>query len=205
MKKKALILDLDNTIFSVPAVGDRIFGSLFRLIKEDGGYSGDYDEIRSEIMRRPFQKVADEHGFSGSLKEQCIGLLNNLEYKGELEPFPDYAALRLLPLDKFLVTTGFTKLQQSKVRQLGIAGDFKKVQVIDPAVTDQTKKDAFLRILSENDYKPSEVLVIGDDPESEIRAAGELGIDALLYDPFHQHRDTRIPTIAGYHELERFI
>lgn len=205
MKKKALILDLDNTIFPVPAAGDRIFGSLFRLIKEDGGYSGDFDEIRAEIMRRPFQKVAGEHGFTGPLKTKCMDLLNDLDYTGELKPFPDYAALRLLPCDKFLVTTGFMKLQQSKIRQLGIAGDFKQVQVIDPAMTEKTKKDVFLRILRAHDYTPSDVLVIGDDPESEIRAAGELGIDAVLYDPFHQHHDTRLATIADYHELERFV
>jgi|GEM_PF-4442026 len=32
-----------------------------------------------------------------------------------------------------------------------------------------------------------EVLVIGDDPDSEIKAAFELGIEAFLYDPHNKH------------------
>ena len=40
----------------------------------------------------------------------------------------------------------------------------------------------FADILQRNDYTPEEVLVVGDDPESEIAAAKALGIPTVLYD-----------------------
>ncbi|XHR97354.1 HAD hydrolase-like protein [Mucilaginibacter sp. UC70_90] len=47
-------------------------------------------------------------------------------------------------------------------------------------------------ILEKYDYKPEDVLVIGDDPESEIKAASELGIDTFLYDPENEHPNARV-------------
>jgi putative hydrolase of the HAD superfamily len=98
-------------------------------------------------------------------------------------PYEQYNDLRQIPIDKFLVTTGFTKLQMSKVEMLNIASDFKQVYVVDPEQSNQTKKDIFQKIMQENGYTTEEVLVIGDDPKSEIKAAIELGIDTFLFDP----------------------
>jgi len=41
-------------------------------------------------------------------------------------------------------------------------------------------------------YLPNEVLVIGDDPESEIKAAKELGIDTFLFDPLNKYPDAEV-------------
>ena len=45
MTKKALILDLDNTIYPVSAIGEKLFGKLFHLIIESGDYTGDFQLI----------------------------------------------------------------------------------------------------------------------------------------------------------------
>ncbi len=58
MRKKAIILDLDNTIYPVSAIGDRLFKSLFDLIENSGGYRGDLEEMKTRIKRQPFQIVA---------------------------------------------------------------------------------------------------------------------------------------------------
>ena len=79
-RKKAVILDLDNTIYPVSSIADQLFKSLFLLILESGEYSGDFDQIRFEIMRRPFQYIAAEFSFSESLKADCFKLLTNLTY-----------------------------------------------------------------------------------------------------------------------------
>jgi putative hydrolase of the HAD superfamily len=75
MKKKAIIADLDNTIYLVSSIGDRLFKSLFQLITESGDYKGDYNQLRAEIMRTPFQKVADAFLFGANLKAEGIKLL----------------------------------------------------------------------------------------------------------------------------------
>ena len=80
MRKKAIILDLDNTIYPVSSIGDRLFKSLFSLILENGEYTGEFEQIRFEIMRRPFQYIAEEFSFSESLKADCFKLLADLTY-----------------------------------------------------------------------------------------------------------------------------
>jgi putative hydrolase of the HAD superfamily len=206
MKKKAIIVDLDNTIYLVSSIGERLFKPLFQLITESSEYKGDFDKLRSEIMRTPFQKVADAFSFGEALKAVGIKLLQETTYDDEMEPVESYHYIRDLPCKKFLVTTGFTKMQNSKIRQLSLEKDFDKIFVIDPGLTTLTKKDIFEKILAENDYKANEVLVIGDDINSEIKAAQDLGIDTVLYDFNLEHTENKeLNVINDFRELERYL
>jgi putative hydrolase of the HAD superfamily len=109
--------------------------------------------------------------------------LRNMTYDLPMQPFEDYHHLKDIPLDKFLVTTGFPKLQHSKIHQLGIKNDFKEIIVVDPDLSKQTKREVMADIMVRYNYHPSDLLVIGDDPDSEIKAALSLGIDTFLFDP----------------------
>ena len=109
-----------------------------------------------------------------------------------MQPFDEYVQIRSSGLMKFLVTTGFTKLQWSKVKMLGIENDFAEIHIVDPELSTQTKKDVFADILKRHHLIAAEVLVIGDDPESEIKAATELGIETFLYDPGNKHPDAQV-------------
>jgi putative hydrolase of the HAD superfamily len=181
MRKKAIILDLDNTIYPVSAIGDKLFQSLFSLIKENGAYQGNLEEIKRRIMRQPFQVVANDFSFGKQLVTDCLQLLSELTYEDKMKPFEGYEILRDLPCKKYLVTTGFTKLQHSKIKQLDISKDFEIIFVVDPNQSGLTKKDIFQKILADHQYKPEDVLVVGDDLHSEIKAAKELGIGTVLY------------------------
>ncbi len=206
MRKKAIILDLDNTIYLVSSIGNVLFKSLFQLITESGEYSGDLLEIKAEIMRRPFQFVANDFAFSEHLKSACLDLLHDLTYEESMEPVENYDRVKEIPCKKFLVTTGFTKLQQSKIKQLGIKDDFDHIFIIDPGISNLTKKDIFIKILSENNLKVEDVLVVGDDLNSEIKAAKDLGIESVLYDFRNEHDEIENQnTIKNFRNLERYI
>jgi putative hydrolase of the HAD superfamily len=128
--------------------------------------------------------------------------LKDLAYNGKIEPFEDYQAVRKLPVDKFLVTTGFLKLQQSKIEGMKIAGDFKEIHIVDPLTSFTTKKDVFADIIQRHGYDKSEVLILGDDLHSEIKAAQELGIEAILYDGLKLHTDdTTVKRIESFDAL----
>jgi putative hydrolase of the HAD superfamily len=93
-------------------------------------------------------------------------------------------------------------MQQSKIDSLGIKEDFKEVFIIDNSKTDKVKKDVFSEILKKYNYKPEEVLVVGDDPESEIQGGNDLGIETTLYDKFYQHPSSEATyTISDYNDL----
>lgn len=204
MRIKALILDLDNTIYPVPSIAKELFKELFPLIKESGAYRGNLEVIKSDIMRRPFQWIINEYGFSEVLAGQCLELLRNLTYNGPIEAFPDYAHVRKLPQQKFLVTTGFAKMQHTKIERLGIQDDFEKIVVIDPDVTSLTKKDVFRELLRDHHFTPKDVVVVGDDPKSEIAAALELGIEAVVYKPGGGLVEN-LNTIRDFRELEPYL
>jgi putative hydrolase of the HAD superfamily len=206
MKKKAIIVDLDNTIYLVSSIGEKLFKSLFQLITESGEYKGDYNQLRAEIMRTPFQKVADAFHFGASLKAEGIKLLENTSYDDTMEPVESYNYIRELPCKKFLVTTGFTKMQNSKINQLDLEKDFEKIFVIDPSLTTLTKKDIFEKILADYGYTAEEVLVIGDDINSEIKAAQDLGIATVVYDFNLEHTENKeLNIITDFRELECYL
>jgi putative hydrolase of the HAD superfamily len=112
------------------------------------------DAIKGDIMRKPFQVVAANYKFSKQLTQSCSQLLQDLTSEGIIEPFSDYWEMRNLPGQRFLVTTGFLKLQQSKITKMGIAQDFQEVHIGDPATSDKTKKDVFADILQRHGYRP---------------------------------------------------
>lgn len=188
---KALILDLDNTIYPVRSISDELFAPLFELFEQYKDQVGqpELDAAENDLLSKPFQQVADKHHFPKELKEKGVELLRNLTYDKPMQAFEEYAYVRSLPADKFLVTSGFMKLQQSKIKMLGVENDFKKVVIVDPDTSDKNKKDIFQEIMQEFGYQPEELLVVGDDPESEIKHGAALGIRTFLYDPENNYPD----------------
>ncbi|MCR6640608.1 MAG: hypothetical protein NVV82_16805 [Sporocytophaga sp.] len=98
-KKKAIILDLDNTIYPANSIGEEVFKNLFLLIAESGEFK-DITPIKQAILRKPFQKVATEFNFSEALTHKCINLLKNLTYEKEIKPFEDYAKVKHMAVKK---------------------------------------------------------------------------------------------------------
>jgi len=189
--KRALILDLDNTIYPVSSIAENIFPPIFKWLDEnsDGMDPGDLSKAKDELTHRHYHLVADKYNFSPTLRIKGINLLKELSYELPMKPFEDYQHIRTSGLTKFLVTTGFTKLQWSKVKMLDIEADFAEIHIGDPEISNQTKKDVFADILKRHQYSADEVLVIGDDPESEIKAATDLGIETFLFDPGNIHAE----------------
>jgi len=185
MPIKAIIYDLDNTVYPVSAIGDKLFGPLFDLIIASGQHNDAIGDIMKAIMRTPFRLVAQQHGFSDELTASGIALQEELEYDNAINTFEDYSEIKNIPADRYLVTTGFAKMQHSKIKQMGIAEDFEEIHVVDPTKT--SKREVFAGILARHNYLPGEVLVVGDDPESEIAAAKALGIPTVLYDKNNIH------------------
>jgi putative hydrolase of the HAD superfamily len=180
--KRAFIFDLDNTIFSVPSIGHALFRPLFDMLSAAGVSREKLDAIKQDVMRKPFQWVAKHYSLEPKLAEDSIEILKKLKHRGEITPFRDFSLIRNHPADKFIVTTGFRNMQESKVTALGLEKDFKEIFIIDPTTSSDSKKDIFRKILAKYGYTPEEVLIIGDDPDSEIKAANELRIDSVLYD-----------------------
>jgi putative hydrolase of the HAD superfamily len=189
--KSALILDLDNTIYPVSSIADHLFEQLFQLLDQhaDGPNYESIKAAKDDLTRRHFHLVANKFNFGDELTAKGIDLLKNMAYELPMQPFEDYLHIKSANIPRFLVTTGFTKLQWSKIKMLGIENDFVEIHIVDPETSAETKRDVFADIMTRHHYTPKDILVIGDDPESEIKAAGELGIKTFLFDPENKHAD----------------
>ena len=134
-----------------------------------------------------------------------LEMLENTVCTMKMSTFEDYEEIRKMPYKKFLVTTGFTNMQQSKVKQLNIENDFKEIHIIDPQISNKTKKDVFRDIIERYDLKPEDILVIGDDPNSEIKAGNELGIDTILYDKLNFNPKSHNIRITNFDKLQKIL
>ena len=206
MSKSVLIFDLDNTIYPVSSIAEKLFEKLYAVIEKSGDYKGDLETIKLEIQRTPFQKVAKAFSFSEQLLKDSMEVHINLTYNYPMQYFPDYELVRKLPQTKFLVTSGFSKLQHSKIDNLGIRNDFKEIVILDLQQTNETKKDIFKRLLEKYKLPKDEVLIVGDDIKSEIQAGKELGIDTVIYDRLEKYSELNVTNkIENFSELPKFL
>ncbi|MDI3320606.1 HAD family hydrolase [Pinibacter soli] len=204
-RKKAIIFDLDNTIYPVASIGVKLFDGLFQLVEKDKGFQGSIEDVKGAIQRKPFQDVAKAFHFSDDLTKAGLELLSDIEYNDVIKPFDDYLLTRNIDCLKFLVTKGFKKLQESKIRRLSLQNDFEAYYIVDPAVSDLSKKDVFNDIMKKYNLMPEDILVVGDDIHSEIQAAKDLGIDAVVYNFNGANEPAGYNIISHYEELNDYL
>lgn len=209
-KKSILFLDMDNTIFPTLHYGPELFGKVYELVEKEESLAANMTAIKKDITRKPFQIVSKKYKFPKTLEQAGINLLQDLEFDADIRPFDDFDFIKSLQCRKFLVTTGFRKFQQCKINQLGIAHLFEECYIVDPAVSNDTKKTAFESLLLKYNVLKEAALVVGDDMHSEIQAAKDAGIDWVLYQnkQLAQYADplpSDIPIIHNFQQLEPYF
>jgi putative hydrolase of the HAD superfamily len=205
---RAFILDLDNTVFATDSIADKLFVPFYKFLAQHADEIGEDNipEIKKLMLKKAWQKIADQFDLNENLVKEGSDILRGLKCDFPMHTFEDYEHVKPFKVDKFLVTMGFTDMQQSKIKMLDLESDFKETSVNDPEKTDDTKKEVFEGILKKYGYKAEEVLVIGDDPDSEIKAGLDLGIPTVLYDVNDEYKEAKSTHhIKGYTELEAIV
>ncbi|WP_025145335.1 HAD family hydrolase [Pedobacter jeongneungensis] len=185
--KRIFFIDLDNTIYFTKPNEEQLMGELYRFLESlDLGISDeDFQFAKQDMLKTPFLKVAKKYGFREPVMPEVISYLHNREVTKPLKPSEDYHYIKSLTGRKFIVTAGFPKQQQSKVKMLGIADDFEEIHVVDVSTTN--KKKTFEMLIDQHHLNKEDILIIGDDAESEIKFGLELGISTFLLDPENLH------------------
>ena len=177
---QAVILDLDNCICDAREPGGDLFAPAFDAICRANDGQVPEDRLQAafgECWFTSFDVVARRYGFSKDMYDAGFAVFSRLEGRKPLFGYPDVPVLSGITIDKYLVTTGFRRLQDSKVRALGISPWFRKV-VIDAVdlPPHRGKQAIFADLLAEGGYEPARVLAVGDNPVSELAAGKALGM-----------------------------
>jgi HAD superfamily hydrolase (TIGR01549 family) len=177
---RAIIFDLDNCLSAADEVGRELLEPTFAAIRQaNKGTLSDkaLERAFAACWRHPLDLVVEEHGFSEEMLAAGWEVASRTEVEAPMRGYSDLGTLAELPARLFLVTSGFRRLQDSKIRALGFQPLFEAIYVdaIDEADR-KGKKRIFKDILDSYCLEPEEVLVVGDNPDSEIEAGNRLGM-----------------------------
>jgi len=180
---KAIIFDLDSCLAAADEVGQQLFALAFAAIRAANNGTVSEEKLEaafSECWRVAFDAVADKYGFTEAMRSAGWREFHRTEVTTPMRGYGDLEELKELPVQKFLVTSGFRRLQESKVNALGFAGWFAAIYIDAIDEPDRRgKKAIFEDILVSHRLRPDEVLVVGDNGDSEIAAGNELGMRAI--------------------------
>lgn len=206
MKTSVLFVDLDDTIFPTRSIPPEVFEPLFESLNE---VPHDFSEkqmrvIKEDLWKFTFHEVAEKYGFSGAMRKHYQDRLKTLPLHFDITVYPDYPALVELKIPMILVTSGTTRVQQQKVDALGIRGDFTSVHIDDRNLQPGGKKRIFEALAREHQIASNQILVIGDNVLSEIKAARELSMPWLLLDR-EAPMDATQQRVQSLTEVQQFI
>lgn len=177
---QAVIFDFDNCLCDSREPGEALFAPAFDAIARANDGHLPQERLRAafeECWYTSFDLVAKRHGFSRAMFEAGFEAFRRLRVDAPLRGYPDLALLERIGIDKYLVTSGFRQLQDSKIEALGIAAMFRKVVVDAVDVQPHRGKQAvFEELLAESGYEPARVVAVGDNPLSELDAGRRLGM-----------------------------
>jgi putative hydrolase of the HAD superfamily len=207
---KAILFDLDNCLSAADEPGSQLLEPVFEAIRREnqGRFSEEaLSAIYFDCWRHPLDWVAARHGFPPEMLNAAWEANRQVEVTTPMRGYADLPALTALPVMKFLVTSGFQRLQERKVRALGLAHWFATVYIDAIDQLGRTgKRQIFESILREHDLAPEEVLIVGDNPDSEIEAGNQMGITTIqILRPGVPAGNNATHQIRSLDELSRFL
>ncbi|MBD9391418.1 HAD family hydrolase [Acidovorax sp. ACV01] len=176
------IFDLDNCLLDARAVGP-LFEPAFEAIRQANRHTltpAVLEQALHQCWFTAFDLVAERYRFTPAMRAAGWQQFSQMQVRAPLQGYPDIGLLPRIPLRRYLVTSGFRRLQDSKIDALGIRPWFE--QVLIDAIDDPQdkvgalhgKRPLFEQILAREGCTPQQALVIGDNPLSELAAGRAL-------------------------------
>lgn len=189
-----LIFDLDDTIFETKSISKHHVESILNDFKKNIRpifEMEEIDRIIADLWKYPFDYIAETYHLSDEIKQQFSNSINSQEYHLDIDAFSDFELVRNLPISKVLVTTGFKKLQLAKISALNLDDVFEEIHIDEiDSLTRVRKKDIFEHLMHSKKRELRDFIVIGDNPESEIKAGNELGLTTVQVAKLGQPRSS---------------
>lgn len=178
-----LIVDLDDTIFPTKSMPSSLFKVAIDNISSYvlSNTEHNVESLIADLWSRPVDVVCHAYGLPDDVLRRFYLDIEKIDFSRlPIEVYPDYKELLKVPHSRALVTTGLRKLQEAKIVALQIRSDFEEIHIDDPRTAPRYgKKKIFEKIMLERNLGPTDVWIIGDNPDSEIKAGRELGMNTI--------------------------
>lgn len=175
---KGIIFDLDMCILDTRS----LTGNFFKPVL-DPLYNSDLDEqlkkqINDMLWTTSLEDVVKIFSMPNDIAEPMRAAYRNLDVPPGIVSYGDEHIIPSLSVISILVTSGYQKFQSQKIDMLGIRELFDEIIIdeLDHVEQRKGKRKIFEELLEHRTWSNREVLVVGDNPRSELGAAKELGI-----------------------------
>jgi putative hydrolase of the HAD superfamily len=206
----AIIFDLDSCLSAADEPGQQLFAPAFDAIIAANAGTCPPEVLRqafADMWRLPYDFVAQKYKFSKSMMAAGWERFAQVEVTTPMRGYGDLDVLNVISARMFLVTSGFRRLQESKIRALGIAPLFTAIHV--DAIDEpghRGKQAVFESILGDHHLPAEQVLIVGDNHDSEIAAGVRLGIRTVqTLRPGVPRSPAASHHITSLHELKPII
>jgi putative hydrolase of the HAD superfamily len=179
MAGKTIILDLDYTIFQTDTIDKNFLTPFFQHLRTNlkSSFGGNtITDIIADLWKDPWDIVISRYGIPKEIFLNSIKVLESLPSNLNISTYPDYHHIKNYSGIKFLVTTSSTSLQKAKIKALDIENDFTEIIINDTLIESKTKLDIFKELILKYNLDPEKTYVIGDNPNSEIKAGNYLNM-----------------------------
>ena len=206
----AIIFDLDNCLAAASEPGEQLLAPVFDAVREANAGTLTPEALDSALRDcwvHAFDWVSARHGFTEQMKAAGWAAFREIEVRQPMRGYGDLEALPTIGDVRFLVTSGFRRLQESKIRALGVAQLFSEV-VIDALdePNRRGKERIFGDLIREFSLRQEDVVVVGDNAESELAAAKRLGLARVqILRPGVEHDSDATAHVGDLYELQAWV
>ena len=195
---KAMIFDLDMCILNTHTLTGPFFQPVLDALYSSELSQDLKERIQYQLWTTSLDDTMEMFSVPENIVERMREAYRQIEVPDNIKTFGDEEFIRDLPVRKILVTTGYRKFQETKIEKIGVADLFDEIIIDALDYRDQRKgkKRIFEELLVKNGWSKDEVLVVGDNPRSELGVAKSLGIKTI---------QTLRPTIEKWSEADYHI
>lgn len=227
---RGVFFDLDDTLYPYPPCNEAGKRAALAAAR-DRGYDLDREAFDA-LYRRGRRATKRELSGTAAAHERYLYLKRAVErhageprpadalalgeaywdgFVGRMEPFDGVktvlAATDEAGLSTAIVTNLTTRIQLRKLVALGIEERFDEILTSEEIGREKPSAAAFTRPLAALGLRPSETLMVGDDPESDVEGANAVGLRTALVNSDAtqvtglRRPDHRLDTVAEVSEV----
>jgi putative hydrolase of the HAD superfamily len=188
---KAILFDIDDTLFPSNEFGELARRSAINLMIEAGLNVDEekaYEKLQLIVKRygpnypKHFNALLKEFGMKPNPKIVAAGIVAYHQAKASIFPYPDVPQTLIRLREKgykiYIASQGLAIKQWDKLIRLGLHNILHEV-----FVTPRKSKKFYKSVLRKLNLNPQEVVMVGDNLETDIKPARQVGITTILVSP----------------------